>query len=345
MTIVVTNADGERTSHGARIRVAQPRVLHDVLGVGGAAEHPVGDAKSRGRCAVEQLDPSGHAARCEHVRKPSRIVGYAGGHAELGAAPSRSRAEPASRVMRARYGDEQPRHPHRYGERRRRAASRRDRPRDSRHAHRLVIDDVVDAPAGAASSACTVAARRIVKVDSRQLAIVAADAGSRRRFAISIICHRRWCFGSIEEPVAQDDALDPAGAAGLEHLIPSIACSAAGRVLGRHLLGAGAARAARTNRRGIRAAPAATAASSRLRVPSIAQPVRRLEIARALRAVFRQRGQLMDDVRGLRCDDDCGGARRVQRVGNGRRRSKRSQLDLLRRRARQRGDLVAGRNE
>jgi hypothetical protein len=73
-----------------------------------------------------------------------------------------------------------------------------------------------------------------------------------------------------------------------------------------------------------RFAPAATAASMRFRVPSMRS---RLvgSSSRALSGRLRQRGQLVDDVRRLRGDDDAAKRVGVERVGDGRRRAERAQ--------------------
>src|SRR5262249_4330009 len=78
-----------------RARIAQPRVLHDVLRLAGAAEHAIRDA--------EQPRPVGLEGISSHRNNPSCTVGYAGRQ------PSSSHAfafESGRRidVTRARYG-------------------------------------------------------------------------------------------------------------------------------------------------------------------------------------------------------------------------------------------------
>ena len=87
------------------------------------------------------------------------------------------------------------------------------------------------------------------------------------------------------------------------------------------------------------------AASSRFRVPSIRQAVRRLEIARPARPILGKRRQLMNDMCRTGGFDRGHQGIRVQRVGHGRGGAERAQLILFARGTGQRNDPVPCRDE
>ena len=91
---------------GPRRRKPQPGILQHVLGVGGAAEHAVGDAKQRRAVRLEEIE-LGHdaqAARRTRLRKPVADVRIRRPPAQLGARLLVRQRQPASRSSCAMYG-------------------------------------------------------------------------------------------------------------------------------------------------------------------------------------------------------------------------------------------------
>ena len=256
----------------------------------------------------------------------------------------RKRRPPAELGARLRVGQRQPQRDHAAPCTARRAAAATMVPRTAAarrphsatardnlaEAHRLVVHDVVGAAGGRLVERRDRRARRVVDVDARQQAAIAAD---RRQHAA--LRHRdhvdgRRRLGSVEQTVAQHDAFDRAGPVRLEDLRFHRAHRLGG---GTHIFGD---RRGRSANQCERAADQALRAGRDRRRDQVAgavdaQAVGRDQVASALRSAFRQRGQLVHDVGRTRSDDDAAQGVGVERVNEGRRRTERLQQRSVRR--------------
>ena len=290
-------------------RVAEPRVLQHVLRLGGAAEHPVRDREQRRAVGLKEID-LGHDSggpSCR-LRKPLANRRERRPPAELGARLRVCQRQLKRDHPRHVRGDET-RQPHRYRDRPRRAGGLGQRAHDLAEAHRLVVDDVVAAAGRTAIERRHRRPRRIVDMDAREQAAIAADCRQHAPFRHGDHLDRRGGLRTIEQAVAQHDALDRARTAGVENLrlhrvdrrggLGDVGGNAELLAANQRERSGNDSRRAGGNRGGDQIARALGA-----------QPVGRLEIARAFGPAFGERRELMDDVRGT-SRADC----TVERVG------------------------------